>query len=339
MTTFFGTFGFGDTSITAGPGGALLHSGGCTSNGVTLTNGDIKELSRVGSINFNEAYLFQEPLDSARVVALMRTRKCDADRVGLLTHLMIGASSLTSSARTVDSLAQYVECIFDDDSRLKAAVKLLPIMTGTTDGRALLKCFPTGSARTLMVNSLGERLVCPGVHIWDLLSLISDDSCRVSVLKGLIRNPAAVKRWMDLLEGRRLTMWAPEVGPERGEGKGPIDAEAAPDETPPRAATKRRRESDSDDLAKAIEASLNERQRLPVSRVFAPPESKRVCTEAGSTEPTCAVCSHNRVNAFLMPCGHVTLCLSCAITVVETEKGGKCPMCRSAITEIHPAVV
>jgi len=63
------------------------------------------------------------------------------------------------------------------------------------------------------------------------------------------------------------------------------------------------------------------------------------CTKAAKGELACVVCSENRVDATLSPCGHTNLCVECATRAYLETKDHPCPTCRRAIKRVKAAFV
>jgi hypothetical protein len=54
-------------------------------------------------------------------------------------------------------------------------------------------------------------------------------------------------------------------------------------------------------------------------------------------EEACVACLEHRRIAALVPCGHVVLCMACAVRLVDTDRGGRlppCPLCRAGVQSV-----
>jgi hypothetical protein len=54
--------------------------------------------------------------------------------------------------------------------------------------------------------------------------------------------------------------------------------------------------------------------------------------DAEDDDNTCKICFENAINSVLIPCGHLALCYSCAISVRNTSSS--CPICRKQISTV-----
>lgn len=60
---------------------------------------------------------------------------------------------------------------------------------------------------------------------------------------------------------------------------------------------------------------------------------------AQTEEEECVICKTNKCKIFCIPCGHLCVCNTCALMLLDTSTGrqtaGKCPMCRSVFQGLN----
>jgi len=68
---------------------------------------------------------------------------------------------------------------------------------------------------------------------------------------------------------------------------------------------------------------------IPIEKDLEPILMTKTSTKENPTE--CVICMERKVEVVLLPCGHCVLCSQCGNNIT----GGKCPMCRASIQQIH----
>jgi len=76
--------------------------------------------------------------------------------------------------------------------------------------------------------------------------------------------------------------------------------------------------------------SESQLKRLRADQVEAPQETKR-----SKEDNTCKICLEHAQDTACIPCGHVCMCIKCAVEIKERDALGDCPMCRVEIKDLQ----
>jgi hypothetical protein len=88
-----------------------------------------------------------------------------------------------------------------------------------------------------------------------------------------------------------------------------------------------------EDWSSAEEASAAKKKKKAKVEV---PTNVNADREAKEGEKTCCLCITNVANCAFVPCGHMTVCITCSQQLVDknTKKMLPCPQCREEVEKI-----